>query len=55
MNLELIHVGVRDISGEFGIVYRGHLLKDGGKTVSEMVAIKTLKGTLYLAQFYHIR
>ena len=41
---------VRDISGEFGVVYRGHLLKDRGQTVTETVAIKTLKGTQCLAQ-----
>ena len=31
-------------SGEFGIVYKGHLVKDQGQVVSEVVAIKTLKG-----------
>ena len=31
-------------SGEFGVVYKGHLIKDQGQFVTEMVAIKTLKG-----------
>ena len=31
-------------SGEFGVVYKGHLLEDGGKIVTTTVAIKTLKG-----------
>ena len=33
------------IAGEFGIVYKGHIVKDQGKVVTEVVAIKTLKGT----------
>ena len=32
------------ILGEFGVVYKGHLIKDLGRTVTEVVAIKTLKG-----------
>ena len=31
-------------AGEFGVVYKGHLLKDLGQTVIGIVAIKTLKG-----------
>ena len=31
-------------TGEFGVVYKGHLLKDLGQTVVGVVAIKTLKG-----------
>ena len=31
-------------SGEFGVVYKGHLVKDQGQVVTETVAIKTLKG-----------
>ena len=31
-------------SGEFGVVYKGHLIKDQGQVVTETVAIKTLKG-----------
>jgi hypothetical protein len=30
--------------GEFGVVYKGHIVKDLGRTVTEVVAIKTLKG-----------
>ena len=32
--------------GEFGIVYRGHIVKDHGtgQVVTDTVAIKTLKG-----------
>ena len=30
--------------GEFGVVYKGHLLGDGGNIVTATVAIKTLKG-----------
>ena len=32
------------ILGEFGVVYKGHIVKDLGQTVTEVVAIKTLKG-----------
>ena len=32
------------IAGEFGVVYKGHLLKDLGQMVIGVVAIKTLKG-----------
>ena len=31
--------------GEFGVVYKGHLLEDGGNIVTTTVAIKTLKGS----------
>ena len=30
--------------GEFGIVYKGHIIKDPGPVVTDIVAIKTLKG-----------
>ena len=30
--------------GEFGVVYKGHLVKDQGQVIIETVAIKTLKG-----------
>ena len=30
--------------GEFGIVYKGHIVKDPGPVVTDVVAIKTLKG-----------
>lgn len=30
--------------GEFGVVYKGYLLQDGGKVVTATVAVKTLKG-----------
>ena len=31
-------------AGEFGVVYKGHILKDLGRTVVGVVAVKTLKG-----------
>ena len=31
-------------TGEFGIVYKGHLSKDFGLRVTNVVAVKTLKG-----------
>ena len=31
-------------SGEFGIVYKGYIMKNGGEVMSDTVAIKTLKG-----------
>ena len=31
-------------SGEFGVVYKGHLVKHHGQVVTETVAVKTLKG-----------
>ena len=34
--------------GEFGVVYKGHLLRDGGNIVTATVAIKTLKGWLLI-------
>ena len=36
-----LHIGC--MAGEFGIVYKGYLV---GQYVDEVVAIKTLKGTL---------
>lgn len=32
------------ILGEFGVVYKGHIIVDQGRIVTETVAIKTLKG-----------
>lgn len=34
------------LAGEFGIVYKGHIIKEQGtkEVVTETVAIKTLKG-----------
>ena len=34
-------------SGEFGIVYKGHTIKNLGQIVTDVVAVKTLKGTYY--------
>ena len=31
-------------AGEFGIVYKAHIVKDPGTVVTDVVAIKTLKG-----------
>ena len=36
------------IIGEFGIVYKGHILKDPGPIVTDIVAMKTLKGMCLL-------
>ena len=38
------------VIGEFGIVYRGHIIKDTGtgQFVTETVAIKTLKGIIIM-------
>ena len=33
-----------NISGEFGIVYKGHMVKGHGQSVDEYLAVKTLKG-----------
>ena len=33
--------------GEFGIVYKGYLTKNQGQVVSDIVAIKTLKGKYF--------
>ena len=33
-----------NVIGEFGVVYKGHLVQEGG-VVIETVAIKTLKGS----------
>ena len=32
------------IIGEFGIVYKGYIIKEQGNIVTDTVAIKTLKG-----------
>ena len=37
--------GLLCTAGEFGVVYKGHIAKDQGEVVTEIVAIKTLKGT----------
>ena len=46
----LLHVG------EFGIVYRGHIIKDKGtgQIVTDTVAVKTLKG-IDLCPVYTLR
>ena len=39
--------------GEFGIVYKGYVVKEQGSIVTDIVAIKTLKGiyfTVYILQ-----
>ena len=33
--------------GEFGIVYKGYVVKDQGSIMTDIVAIKTLKGIPY--------
>ena len=33
--------------GEFGIVYKGYIVKDQGSIVTEPVAVKTLKGIYF--------
>ena len=33
--------------GEFGIVYKAHIVKDPGSVVTDVVAVKTLKGISY--------
>jgi hypothetical protein len=32
------------ILGEFGIVYKGYIVKEQGSVVTDTVAVKTLKG-----------
>ena len=39
--------------GEFGIVYKGHLMKDFGLRVTNVVAVKTLKGTVFSYNIKH--
>ena len=36
--------------GEFGIVYKGYIVKEQGSIVTDTVAIKTLKGGRLLIQ-----
>ena len=43
-----IYVIIIMFLGEFGVVYKGHIVKDLGRTVTEIVAIKTLKGLCHL-------
>ena len=35
------------IVGEFGIVYKGYIVKEQGSIVTDTVAIKTLKGIIF--------
>ena len=43
--LLLLHMHVATLYiGEFGVVYKGNLLKDLGQTFVGTVAVKTLKG-----------
>ena len=35
---------IPSILGEFGVVYKGHILKNMGQIVKDVVAVKTLKG-----------
>ena len=44
--LKILEYCIKIIAGEFGVVYKGHLLKDLGQTMIGVVAIKTLKGLL---------
>ena len=36
--------------GEFGIVYKGYIIKEQGSLVTDTVAIKTLKGDSLIIQ-----
>ena len=36
------------VKGEFGIVYKGYIVKKQGDIVTDIVAIKTLKGNFKL-------
>ena len=39
-------------AGEFGVVYKGHIVKDLGQTITGVVAVKTLKGKSTQDKFY---
>ena len=39
------------VLGEFGIVYKGYIIKGNTKAVDEYLAIKTLKGVYYVSKF----
>ena len=34
-----------NFAGEFGVVYKAHIVKNMGQIVKDVVAVKTLKGT----------
>ena len=39
-----IIITINNVLGEFGIVYKGYIIKEQGSIVTDTVAIKTLKG-----------
>ena len=43
-----------NMTGEFGVVYRGHLIDWQGTKPTELVAVKTLKGVCTHTQQYII-
>jgi hypothetical protein len=42
--IEVIIIIIHCILGEFGIVYKGYIMKEQGNIVTDTVAVKTLKG-----------
>ena len=40
------------IPGEFGVVYKGHIIKNLGQITTKVVAVKTLKGKVI--HHYHV-
>ena len=42
-----------DNVGEFGIVYKGYIVKEQGSIVTDIVAIKTLKGIYFNVEILH--
>ena len=44
---DVFHHSLCFITGEYGIVYKGRLAKGFNRAFSEVIAVKTLKGTLH--------
>ena len=42
------NIWIITIPGEFGVVYKGHIIKNLGQITTEVVAVKTLKGRISL-------
>ena len=54
VSMAIILTCEKSISGEFGIVYKGHITTNQGQVVTEIVAIKTLKGMTVTVYIYRL-
>ena len=52
MSFSIIMGHYYTIIGEFGIVYKGYIIKEQGNIVTDTVAVKTLKGIIHIFVLY---